>query len=318
MSSSTLAVALKNLGSSHMTKKKSGLVAGSRSSAREMGSESSIPRVNPGTVAIIDVEMGGPEPAKKVDKKRKKPEKKHVSKGSTSGCGKSIMEELDLDDEEDGLRVGDHSMKEVVKIMSEMPSDSDWTEMGESGTVGMYRKAAAVWGQMGIAIAGMVALSSNQLREEKAASDDKDVRITTLDTDLKLAKSSVDDLGEKLKAAETRVSEFETEIESLKRQLAERKEPAVVISEFKESKEYDCALADAGAAEILRCWTVAERHIKSDPEASFDSFCGLYVQAKGDLEKGLGEPEAYDGPTPSFLPKELDRDVGLDHFVVQD
>ena len=35
------------------------------------------------------------------------------------------MEELDLDDEEDGLRVGDHSMKEVVKIMSEMPSDSD-------------------------------------------------------------------------------------------------------------------------------------------------------------------------------------------------
>ena len=108
---------------------------------------------------------------------------------------------------------------------------------------------------MGIAIAGMVALSSNQLREEKAASDDKDVRITTLDTNLKLAKSSVDDLGEKLKAAETRVSEFETEIESLKRQLAERKEPAVVISEFKESEEYDRALADAGAAEILRCWT---------------------------------------------------------------
>ncbi|XP_063940768.1 uncharacterized protein LOC135149302 [Daucus carota subsp. sativus] len=228
------------------------------------------------------------------------------------------MEELDLDDEEDGLRVGDHSMKEVVKIMSEMPSDSDWTEMGESGTVGMYRKAVAVWGQMGIAIAGMVALSSNQLREEKAASDDKDVRITTLDTNLKLAKSSVDDLGEKLKAAETRVSEFETEIESLKRQLAERKEPTVVISEFKESEEYDRALADAGAAEILRCWTVAERHIKSDPEACFDSFCGLYVKAKEDLEKGLGEPEPFDGPAPSFLPKELDQDVGLDHLVVQD
>ena len=60
------------------------------------------------------------------------------------------MEELDLDDEEDGLRVGDHSMKEVVKIMSEMPSDSDWTEMGESGTVGMYRKAVAVWGQVSV------------------------------------------------------------------------------------------------------------------------------------------------------------------------
>ena len=63
---------------------------------------------------------------------------------------------------------------------------------------------------------------------------------------------------------------------------------------------------------------LAERHIKSDPEACFDSFCNLYVKAKADLEKGLGEPEAYDGPTPSFLPKELDRDVGLDHLVVQD
>ena len=171
---------------------------------------------------------------------------------------------------------------------------------------------------MGATIAGMVTVSFDQLRREKAASDDKDVRIESLDSDLKLAKSSVDDLSEKLRVAETRVSEFETEIEGLKRQLAERKEPAAVISEFQKSDEYDRALAGAASAEILRCWIVAERHIKSDPEADFDSFCNMFVKAKKDLEKGLGEPKSYDGPTPSFLPKSLDRDASLDQRTGDD
>ena len=149
MSSDALAASLKNLGSSHM-KKKSGLKAGSGSSAREMESESSVPRVSPDPAVIVDVEMGSPEPVKKVDKKRKKPGKKSMPTGSTSGPGKAIMDELDSDDDEDGLRVGDHSVRDVVKIMSELPSDSDWAEMGEAGMVGMYKKAAAVWGQVSV------------------------------------------------------------------------------------------------------------------------------------------------------------------------
>ena len=101
MSSGALDAALKTLGSHHMTKKKSGLDAGYGSSTREMESESSVPKMNPDLAAIVDVEIGSPEPAKKVDRKRRNLGKKHVSKGSTSGCGKAIMEDLDSDDEED-------------------------------------------------------------------------------------------------------------------------------------------------------------------------------------------------------------------------
>ncbi|KAL8147587.1 hypothetical protein AgCh_005053 [Apium graveolens] len=62
------------------------------------------------------------------------------------------------------------------------------------------------------------------------------------------------------------------------------------------------ALANAGAPEIARCWLVAERHIKTNPEADWDSFVSEFIKAKEDIELGLGEPEPFDGPCPSFIP----------------
>ncbi|KAL8157803.1 hypothetical protein AgCh_002495 [Apium graveolens] len=72
--------------------------------------------------------------------------------------------------------------------------------------------------------------------------------------------------------------------------------------EFKRSEEYDRALANAGALEIARCWLVAERHIKTNPEADWDSFVSEFIKAKEEIELGLGAPEPFDGPCPSFIP----------------
>ena len=75
-----------------------------------------------------------------------------------------------------------------------------------------------------------------------------------------------------------------------------------MIAEYKKTDEYDKALADAALPQIIRCWKIAERHIKTDPAATFDSFSWLFVEAKRRIEAGLCEPEPYDGPSPSFLP----------------
>ena len=80
---------------------------------------------------------------------------------------------------------------------------------------------------------------------------------------------------------------------------------AEVIEEFKRSEEYDKALANAGILEIARCWLVAERYIKIDPEANWDSFVNEFIKAKEDIELGLGESEPFDGPCPSFLPSNV-------------
>lgn len=50
------------------------------------------------------------------------------------------------------------------------------------------------------------------------------------------------------------------------------------------------------------CWLVAERHIKTNPTANWDSFFGEFLTAKDNLEKSLGEPVPFNGPNPAFLP----------------
>lgn len=51
----------------------------------------------------------------------------------------------------------------------------------------------------------------------------------------------------------------------LKKLLEGWKEPEKVIAEFRESTAFGDALAKAAAVEVVRCWNVAERHIKTDP-----------------------------------------------------
>ena len=108
------------------------------------------------------------------------------------------------------------------------------------------------------------------------------------------------ELGQRVKDAETRaegaekkVTGLEQEVAGLKQELETRKAPAEVIADFQKSKVYEDALAKAAAAEVMRCWTVAEKHIKTDPGANAQSFIDLYIAVKNRINAGGAEPEPY-------------------------
>lgn len=88
----------------------------------------------------------------------------------------------------------------------------------------------------------------------------------------------------------------------LQKKVDEQKDEETIINEFKNSKDYDLALASAGTLEIERCWIIAEKHIKTDPKANWASFIDEFLATKIVIEERKGEPEPFDGPSPSFLP----------------
>ena len=116
----------------------------------------------------------------------------------------------------------------------------------------------------------------------------------------KSLKDGLDAERARADSAENALEGLKREMEELKRSNAENE--AAAIARFKKSPEYDQAMANAGAPEVLRCWLVAERHIKTDPYASWDTFIDNFVAAKKAVEDGEGEPEPFDGPSPSFIP----------------
>lgn len=106
--------------------------------------------------------------------------------------------------------------------------------------------------------------------------------------------------------AEKKVGELKNELVRVKEQIQEQ-DKAKVIEKFKTSEAFDQAVADAGAPEVLKCWLVAERHIKTNPAANWDSFVEEFLIAKDNLEKGLGEPVPFNGLIPAFLPALEDK-----------
>ena len=182
--------------------------------------------------------------------------------------------------------------------------------------------------QLGGRLAGFNTHALASLKKEREFSTSTLARVVKLEKDLDVEKSAREaleagmaskikeaeirkeaELKQKVRDAETRaegaegkVSGMEKEIAELKKLLEERKEPETVIAEFRESKAYEDALAKAAAAEVVRCWNVAEKHIKTDPAANLQSFIELYLAAKDKIKSGGDEPEPYDGPSPSFLP----------------
>ena len=181
--------------------------------------------------------------------------------------------------------------------------------------------------QLGARLAGFNTMAFDVIKSERDNADLCGERTRKAESNLALERSAKEqlesELNQRVKEAETRmeaewkrkleeaetragdserkVAGLEEDVEKLKKQLEERKEPEVVIAEFKESKAYDDALAKAAAAEVVRCWNVAERHIKTNPEASLSSFINIYIEAKNKITAGQGEPEPYDGPSPSFI-----------------
>lgn len=117
--------------------------------------------------------------------------------------------------------------------------------------------------------------------------------------------SEISGFQEQLKKEKDRAEEESgrrnSEVANLKEMLSQKDE-ALIIAKYKSSPEYDEAIANAGAPEVMRCWLVAERDIKTDPGANWDSFVDKFLLAKENIEKGYGESEPFNGPSPAILP----------------
>ena len=168
-------------------------------------------------------------------------------------------------------------------------------------------------------MAGFNTHALNSLKKEREFSAENLARVKKLDKDLDVERSAREaleasvgskikeaeikkeaELAQRIKDAETRadsaekkVSGLENEVAALKQELQTRKAPAEVIADFQKSKVYEDALAKAAAAEVMRCWTVAENHIKTDPGANAQSFIDLYIAVKNRINAGGAEPEPY-------------------------
>lgn len=116
------------------------------------------------------------------------------------------------------------------------------------------------------------------------------------------------ELGKALDAVKTRAdnaekecNELRDELVRIKGQLQDRDE-AKIIEKYKGTEAFSQAVADAGAPKVLHCWVVTKRHLKTNLAAKWESFVDKFLFAKDNLEKGLGEPNLFNGPNPAFLP----------------
>lgn len=158
-------------------------------------------------------------------------------------------------------------------------------------------------------ISGAVDAAYGQVRAAKVGQEKVEARVVELEAELRSLKSLLKRKESELLAERTRVENAEKELNSLRldvvglqKHIDEHKDEETVINEFKNSKDYDLALANAGAPEIERCWIIAEKYIKTDPMATCPSFIDKFLAAEKAIEEGKGEPEPFNGPSPSFLP----------------
>nr|XP_017249391.1 PREDICTED: uncharacterized protein LOC108220203 isoform X1 [Daucus carota subsp. sativus] len=345
MASDSFAAHLKNLAGAHVVPKpkpktkaksaKKGQSGSSRQETEGTGTSShnpdSVLQVQDSDLAV-DV-LGAESPDFQPLKKKMKPSKQVLGVGEGGvDPGKTAVEILDDEVEvEEGDRVvskidkpefGRYSVKKVIGMMSELPSDQDWEMMDKQGLVENFKELGNLWGQLGGRLAGFNTRALEELKKEREFSANSLTRISKLEKKLDVERSAREvlesgmatkikeaearketELGQRAKdaeiradKAEKRVSELEKQISDLKLQLEARKAPEEVVAEFQRSKAYGDALAKAAAAEVMRCWTVAEKHIKTDPGANAQSFTDLYIAAKNRISAGGGEPEPYVAP----------------------
>ncbi|XP_074336794.1 uncharacterized protein LOC141673967 [Apium graveolens] len=330
MSSSAYSDALKGLGKAFKLPKKNAVTgSGSNASVEEGSQSNAVPNPEP----EVHVNQSTPENNVELDnefdnledlgpigeipgvdsgRRRKRlrtlgskpPRAENYEAGSGSGAGKGKAVESDSPDEVvPGLE------EKVARFMAGIPTQSQWSKMNESGFDATMKECSRLWGQLGGYMAGSASLAYNELKISRSTIADKDSEISQLRDQIIVKDNSLSGLNKHLNEvtiradnAEKEVSDLKSELVELRRQMSVVRPEAQVIEEFKRSEEYDRALANAGAPEIARCWLVAERHIKTSPEADWDSFVSEFIKAKEDIELGLGEPEPFDGPCPSFLP----------------
>ncbi|XP_017221839.2 uncharacterized protein LOC108198600 [Daucus carota subsp. sativus] len=344
MSRDSFAAHLKSLGAAHTlpkpapkkSKKKKAESGSSRQETEGTGTSSANPdpllEVEDPELSADQLGVESPDLQPKLKKRKPSSSVRKVVEAGNVDLGKSPVEVLDLDVEgEEGTRVasgvgkpefGRYSLKKVIGLMSELPSDQDWEVMEEEGLVENFKGLGSLWAELGGRLAGFNTHALNQLKKEREFSADSLTRISKLEKSLDLARSAKEvletgmatrikeaearkeaELGQRAKDAEIRADEterkvagLEEQVAELKKQLETRKAPADVISDFQKSPEYGDALSKAAAAEVMRCWTVAEKHLKTDPGANAQSFIDLYIAAKDQIAAGGPEPEPYVAP----------------------
>ena len=104
--------------------------------------------------------LGVESPDLQPKKKKRKPSSflKQATKAGDVDPGKSAVEVLDLEVEgEGGTRVassankpvfGKYSVKKVIGLMSELPSDQDWKVMGGEGLVENFKEIGNLWDRL--------------------------------------------------------------------------------------------------------------------------------------------------------------------------
>lgn len=97
-------------------------------------------------------------------------------------------------------------------------------------------------------------------------------------------------------ASEIESGTAKKQAEDLKAQLLAVRSDAEIIAEYKASQDYSEAVADVVAAKLLRCWLIAERLVKTNPEPTWDKFTDAYVKAESAFDADRTEPQPYDGP----------------------
>lgn len=232
----------------------------------------------------------------------------------------------------EAVQIGSFTSELLAGTMSEIPTNEDWTDMEESGLASVLKRVAGHLGhvsfsfiflvlfntffgfliidlgsfQLGGLFSGAVDIAYNDLKAVKSKKRKTDTQIAELNTKLTELKSThaeqESELKSDLQAARTQDDEAEKEsgdlkreVEEQKKKLSDRKDEATIIVEFKMSPEYDEAIANVGAPEIQRCWLIAERHIKTDPYASWASFVNEFIATKISIEE-LPSSGYYRGP----------------------
>ena len=172
----SFAAALRNLGGVHTlpkpqpkdksAKKKRGAKRGESGSSRQetdgTGHSSATPDlevpVGDPELEIDAVEVESPDLQPKLKKRKPSSNVKRTTEAGSANLGKSVVEVLDLDvDGEGGTRVaaeakkpefGKYSVKKVIGLISELPSDQDWEVMSEEGLVENFKEIGNLWGQV--------------------------------------------------------------------------------------------------------------------------------------------------------------------------
>ncbi|XP_074325967.1 uncharacterized protein LOC141677627 [Apium graveolens] len=308
MSSSAYAAAFNSLGLAYKTTK-GAPGTGSGSADVEGGAESSAPRnvADPGNSPLAK------DPDVQEISEEELPSKKRKSAPGKPPRGKTVVADRVICDSEgkgpDGapIRVGTKSLIDLAGFMSSIPSEEDWEEVEGYNMAAALKRVTGQWGQLGSAISICSDVAFTELKEANNRTKAEKILSDSLRGELEEAREGFrvveTGLNEKLKDSEIRAEGLAQEVERLKAELAakENLNKEAIIADFKASDVYDFEVAQAGVPEVRRSWVVAERHIKTDPFASWESFIQEFLAAKAAVEQGQGEPEPYDGPSPSFL-----------------